>query len=143
MCRLKWGGGAFPFSDKVFDILFCSAVLEHVGDYEAQKFFMAECMRVAKAVFITTPNRYFPVEFHTYLPLIHWLPQKHHQRLLRLFRLEFWAKTENLNLLSTKDLWELIPEMYEERAHIYTNRLCGIVSNLILCIKPEPHPEIK
>ena len=38
---------------------------------------IAECSRVAKRmVFLTTPNRWFPIEVHTALPLIHWLPGK-------------------------------------------------------------------
>jgi hypothetical protein len=37
---------------------------------------VAECARVARKGFcLTTPNRWFPVEFHTQLPLLHWLPK--------------------------------------------------------------------
>jgi ubiquinone/menaquinone biosynthesis C-methylase UbiE len=68
-------GKPFPFADKQFDILFCSAVLEHVGTDAEQKDFIAECLRVAKKVYLTTPNKRFPLEFHTYLPFLHYLPQ--------------------------------------------------------------------
>ena len=50
------GGSVFPFRNDEFDILFCSAVLEHVGDYDAQRDFIKECLRVAKKVYLTTPN---------------------------------------------------------------------------------------
>ena len=31
-----------------------------------------------------TPNRWFPIEFHTLLPLVHWLPPEHFRKLLVL-----------------------------------------------------------
>ena len=126
----------FPFYDKQFDILFCSAVLEHVGDKEAQQFFVLECLRVAKKVYLTTPNKYFPIEFHTYLPLIHWLPKRIHQKILRILGMDFWAKTENLHLLSARTLYNLIPSSIEDKVLISGNRLMGVVSNLILCMEP-------
>ena len=65
-----------PFSDGSFDYVHSSAVLEHVGSAANQKRMVAECLRVArKGVCLTTPNRWFPVEFHTQLPLVHWLPK--------------------------------------------------------------------
>jgi len=35
---------------------------------------VAEALRVAPRVFVTTPNRWFPIELHTRAPLVHWLP---------------------------------------------------------------------
>ena len=68
-------GRALPFADNSFDYVHSSAVLEHVGNRQQQLTFVSEALRVArKGVFITTPNRWFPVEFHTVLPLAHWLP---------------------------------------------------------------------
>lgn len=49
-------------------------MIEHVGSREAQKAFVAELARVAKVVFLTAPNRWFPVEHHTGLPLAHYHP---------------------------------------------------------------------
>ncbi len=60
--------------DGEFDIVFSNAVIEHVGDRERQRLFVAEALRVGRRVFITTPNRGFPVELHTRLPFVHWLP---------------------------------------------------------------------
>jgi SAM-dependent methyltransferase len=67
-------GCALPFADRSFDLYFSNAVLEHVGGAERQHAFVTEALRVADRVFITTPNRWFPVELHTRLPLVHWLP---------------------------------------------------------------------
>lgn len=50
-----------PFKDQSFDIVFCSAVLEHVGDRGRQSRFVRELLRVSRKFFIITPNRQFPV----------------------------------------------------------------------------------
>jgi ubiquinone/menaquinone biosynthesis C-methylase UbiE len=63
-----------PWPDKHFDIAFSNAVIEHVGDYSCQKQMASEMMRVAKKWFVTTPNRWYPFEFHLRLPLVTWLP---------------------------------------------------------------------
>ena len=65
---------ALPFDDASFDIVFSNAVIEHVGGRERQRAFVSEAIRVGRRVFITTPNRRFPVEIHTRLPFVHWLP---------------------------------------------------------------------
>jgi SAM-dependent methyltransferase len=65
---------ALPFADGEFDIVYSNAVIEHLGGRERQRAFVSEAIRVGRRVFITTPNRRFPVEVHTRLPLVHWLP---------------------------------------------------------------------
>src|SRR5919202_1557251 len=43
-----------------------------------------ERCRVARRVFVTTPNRWFPLDPHTLLPFVHWLPAgPRRARLLR------------------------------------------------------------
>ncbi|MEI7740989.1 MAG: methyltransferase domain-containing protein [bacterium] len=125
---IRIDAGRLPFADKAFDILFCGAVLEHVGDHEDQKLFVSECVRVARRVFITTPNRFFPVDFHTFLPLVHWLPRRYHQAILRVLGYGFLSKTENLNLLSAGRLKSLF-----EDGNIQIRRftLFGVTSNLV------------
>ena len=97
-----------PFADKSFDIVFCSAVLEHVGDYDQQKLFVAELFRVSERFFIITPNRQFPMELHTLIPFLHWLPLSLHRAILRALGMEFWSRTENLNLLTPHSLRKII-----------------------------------
>jgi SAM-dependent methyltransferase len=121
--------GPLPFDDASFDLVFCSAVLEHVGDDEQQRRFVSEVMRVGKAYYLTTPNRWFPLEFHTLLPLVHWLPQAFHQRLLRRMGKAFWASTDNLNLLSASRLRRLFP--LARQPTIESVRLFGWTSNLV------------
>lgn len=104
---LQTDGKTLPFPDNAFDIGFSSAVLEHVGDASHQRQFVSELRRVSKRFFLTTPNRWFPVEVHTFIPLLHWLPQRVHQRIFRAIGLHFWSQTENLNLLSGRALLRL------------------------------------
>jgi SAM-dependent methyltransferase len=97
---------ALPFADREFDLYFSNAVIEHVGGEERQHMFVREALRVATRVFITTPNRWFPVEVHTRLPLVHWLPEPAAHRAYELAR-RGWAK-EN-HLLGPGDLRRLFP----------------------------------
>lgn len=121
-----------PFRDGQFGILFCSAVLEHVGTRKDQKFFLEECMRISKKVFITTPNRYFPIEMHTFLPFLHWLPWNVFQKIVRWIKGDFWADINNLNLVSGRD----IQEMFGKDAFLISYvRTLGWKSNLILVRK--------
>ena len=97
---------ALPFPDESFDVVFSNAVIEHVGDAERQRLFVAEALRVGRRVFLTTPNRWFPIEVHTRLPLVHWLPQGVAARAYDLSGMG-WAK-EN-HLLGSRDLRRLFP----------------------------------
>lgn len=116
-----------PFSDKQFDVLFCSAVLEHVGTRSDQKFFLEECIRVAKKVFITTPYRYFPLEMHTFIPFLHWLPWNTFQKIVRVVKGSFWADINNLNLLCKRDI-----EKMSDKVDIFFIRTLGMRSNMII-----------
>ena len=101
-------GKPLPFKDKQFDIVFSSAVIEHVGTRQQQQFFINELIRVGRKVFLTTPNKNFPIELHTCLPFAHWLPQKIHQKILKILGMDFYARTENLNLLNKKQMVKLL-----------------------------------
>ena len=59
---------ALPFGDGAFDVVHSNAVIEHVGGRERQEAFVREALRVGRRVFLTTPNRWFPVEVHTAAP---------------------------------------------------------------------------
>jgi hypothetical protein len=69
-------GRDLPFADGEFDVGFSNAVVEHVGGPDDQRAFVHELCRVAQRVFVTTPNRLFPVEVHTLYPVVHWLPRR-------------------------------------------------------------------
>ena len=76
-------GRYLPFEDAEFDVVHSNAVIEHVGPRDEQERFVAELVRVSSAGFVTTPNRWFPIEAHTHLPLFHWLPRRAAGALMR------------------------------------------------------------
>jgi SAM-dependent methyltransferase len=95
-------GRDLPFANAEFDLGFSNAVVEHVaGGREGQRQFVHELCRVAGRVFVTTPNRRFPLEVHTLLPFVHWLPKAPRERLLPF--------DDVLDPLSAKDLAALFP----------------------------------
>lgn len=73
--RVVADGRDLPFADGEFELGFSNAVVEHVGGRDDQRAFVHELCRVARRVFVTTPNRWFPLEVHTLYPLVHWLPR--------------------------------------------------------------------
>ena len=122
--------------DSTYDIVYSNATIEHVGSYNNQKLFISECVRVAKKnIFITTPNKYFPLDFHTKIPFIHMLPKPIHRKILNLFGYSFFAKEENLNLLSKKDLIDHCEKLKIKNYKIIPYKLYFFTSNLILVIQ--------
>ena len=103
---------ALPFADGAFDVVYSNAVIEHVGGRERQEAFVREAVRVGRRVFVTTPNRWFPIEVHTRLPLVHWLPEGPAGRAYDLAG-KSWAR-EN-RLLGPSDLRVLFPGPVEIR----------------------------
>jgi methyltransferase family protein len=94
-------GRELPFADGEFDVAFSNAVVEHVGGRDAQRALVHELCRVARSVFVTTPNRWFPIEVHTLLPFVHWLPRTVTRRLVPGMR--------EIELLSPAELRSLFP----------------------------------
>ena len=118
-----------------FDIVYSSATLEHVGSFENQIQFVKEAFRLSKkTTFITTPNRYYPIDFHTKLPFIHWFPKKFHRFLLNLLGLNFYAIESNLNLLDIKGIKKIINSLKIKNYKIIKYRFLFINSNIIIIL---------
>lgn len=132
-------GRNLPFADNSFDVVHSSAVLEHVGSFANQRSLIEELTRVAKrVVFLTTPNRWFPVEVHSVLPFVHWLPKPWFRRLLRGTRYGFFALEENLNLLDRREILQLCSQLRGATVSIESQRLLGMASNLLVTIEKGP-----
>ena len=127
---VQTSGDVLPFADGQFDVAFSSAVLEHVGSRDQQRQFLAEMVRVSRRFFLTTPDRWFPLELHTFLPFLHWLPQRHHQAALRRLGMTQWAETDHLNLVDERSLRALFAPGIAPT--ITGNRTLGMRSNLVV-----------
>ncbi len=102
--------------------------------------FIRELTRVARrAVFMTTPNRWFPVEVHTVLPLVHWLPAPWFRAVLRLLGHDMLSREENLNLLAAADLRQMCQDLGLQH-RVESQRLLGMSSNLLLAISKSEMP---
>ena len=114
------------------DLVISNATIEHVGSFENQIKMCNNIISLSKKYFIImTPNRFHPLEFHTKIPIIHWLPKKFYRIILRSFGLKFFADEKNLNLLSEFDLRLIMKENNQINYEIkYVNFF--IKSNLIL-----------
>jgi hypothetical protein len=150
--KLLSTGSKLPFSDGEFDIVFCNSVIEHVTipkediwnctnskvfkqlAFERQVVFAEEIRRIGKSFFIQTPNKYFVIESHTWLPgLIALFPRKILIRTMRIFN-KFWPKKAqpDWNLLTYKEMKKLFPD-----ATIYRERYFGLTKSIIAIKKKE------
>ena len=138
-------GQPLPFADGIFDIVYCSSVIEHATvpkadvwqikstkefrsrSMIAQRALAREICRVGRGYFVQTPSRLFPIESHSWLPFLGWLP-----RSMLIPALEtcnrYWIKSTrpDFNLLDRKDMSDLFPD-----ATILTERLLGFEKSII------------
>lgn len=135
--------GGFQFKDKEFDCIFCNSAIEHVTidkdriwttiksfrkeSLEIQKKFADEIRRCARSYYVQTPHRHFPIEAHTWFPLISYMP-----RFLQIFTIRvlntFWVKKTkpDWNLLDEKQMLSLFPD-----AKIFVLKKMGFKKEII------------
>jgi SAM-dependent methyltransferase len=121
-------GRRLPFEDQSFAVGFSNAVIEHVGSRNEQRQFVSEMLRTCRRVFIATPNAGFPIDPHTILPFVHWLPTRIRYQILRWTGNSSWASERALNPLSARDLFSMFPASARPRLH--RQRLFGLTSVL-------------
>tara|TARA_A100001011_G_scaffold133624_1_gene140855 strand:- start:1118 stop:1804 length:687 start_codon:yes stop_codon:yes gene_type:complete len=133
---LKGDGRNIKLKNNSFDIVYSSATLEHVGSLKNQIKFVSECYRVSKRfIFITTPNRFYPIDFHTKIPFIHWLPKKIHRNILLILNMKFYSKERNLNLLSVNDIKQILNNSSIAKYKIIKKKFLFFTSNIIIFIE--------
>lgn len=134
-------GLALPFADASFDVVFSNSVIEHTGNAEHQEKFAREVRRVGRAYWVQTPNRWFPLEQHLWMPLVHWLPKGLQPGLVAwcsLWRLlvrpapderDFYFRhyCRDVRLLGPAALSRLFPD-----ARLQRERLLGLTKSLVV-----------
>ncbi|MCF7818253.1 MAG: methyltransferase domain-containing protein [Kiritimatiellales bacterium] len=124
-------------TDNQYDVAFSNSVVEHVGNLCQQYLFAQEIQRVAPYYVLQTPNRYFPLEPHFYVPFFPFIPLGIRTALHRRFRLGWYAPEpdelkaridcDEIRLLTRKELALLFP-----KAGIRAERLGGLVKSFII-----------
>lgn len=121
---------ALPFSDGSFGVVFSNAVIEHIGGVPLQTRFAREVRRVGKRYFITTPNRWFPVEPHYRIPFFQFFSPKWQQFIHKRFQVGLVPKGmfEAIQMLSARDLSKLFPDaiIRKQRVTIWPEVLIAI-----------------
>jgi hypothetical protein len=129
-------GRSLPFDANSFDIGFSNAVIEHVGSRDDQKRFVEELVRTCRTVFVATPNAGFPVDPHTLLPFVHWLPRPIRHRLLRWTGNGSWASEAALNPLRAATFRAMFPPECDVR--IDRQRVFGLTTVLVAIARSTP-----
>lgn len=126
-------GRRLPFADRSFDIAFSNAVIEHVGSSADQRRFVAEACRAADRVFLSTPNRWFPLDSHTMAPFAHWLPIGWRNAIYRAIGRGSYASENALRLVGARELRGFAPKGF--RARIIRQRAAGLTANLNMVLE--------
>ena len=116
------------------DLVISSATIEHVGNFENQIVKVKNMISLSKKyIVLSTPNRFYPIEFHTKLPFLHWLPKNIFRKILLYLNMDYFADQNNLNLLSKKELIKIL-DSFSDRINykIYNIRFLGFVSNFFV-----------
>ena len=122
------------FSDGEFDIVFSNSVIEHVGGFTEQMQMAKEIQRVGQAYYVQTPNYYFPIEPHSFVPFLQFFPRWAKSFLVRHFTPKerlmvdgFKEEILNIQMLTRRQLMELFPG-----GHIWEEKVLGLVKSFIV-----------
>ena len=125
------------FADNSFDIAFSNSVIEHVGTYNDQLAMAGEMTRLAKKIYLQTPNKYFPLEPHFLFPFFQFFPIRMRVWLLMRFKLGWYPRfkekskatevAKSIRLLSYKELKSLF-----KGAEIKKEKIFGITKSFVL-----------
>lgn len=123
-------GKPLPYGNKSFDLAVSWATIEHVGNYDQQRFFINDLLRVAKNVYLTTPYRGCPYEPHTGFLFVHWLPLKWFRWFCSITGQSFLSQESNLNPLYIKDVRSMVPQKTKLKIEVY--KMFGVLPSHLL-----------
>jgi len=115
------------------DVVVSNATIEHVGSDQQQLKMLKNIVKLTKKIFIVvTPNRLHPIEFHSKIPFIHWLPKKMHRKILSVIGMSYLSKEKNMNLLKPINLVNLMKNFNNVEYEIKFVKFLMFKSNIIL-----------
>ncbi len=137
--------GRLPFDDCFFDIVYCSSTIEHVTipkadvwkvicrrefnlrAIQSQKKFANEIIRLGKGYFVQTPYKWFPVESHTQLPFMAYIPRTLLVSFIK-FSNRVWIKktSPDWHLLTKSDMQALFPD-----SKIVAEKYCNLTKSIM------------
>ena len=120
------------------DFVISNATIEHVGSLKNQKKMVENMIKLTnKVMIIQTINRFFPVDTHTKLPLLHMLPKAIHRKIIKFLGYDYYSLEEHLNMLSVNEMENILKNFKQFiKFKIYKIRTLGFVSNiLVICYK--------
>ncbi len=126
-----------PFPDSSYDVIVSNHVIEHVHDARRHLAEISRVLRPGGVAYLATPNRWWPWEVHYRIPLLHYLPPRYFNSVLR------WLKRyrEDIRLLSWRELRRLVaPELqiklvsdsickYPRHYHLHLPRWAEMILN--------------
>jgi hypothetical protein len=126
-------------SDNSFDLAYCNSVIEHVGTWDDQMMLAAELRRIAPALWVQIPNRWFPMEVHYLTLFLHWWPRLLRNHfivrwftgwgwLVRPTRAEVERYASTVRLLSAREMKQLFSDctLLRERFLGFTKSLISV-----------------
>ena len=123
--------------DQSIDLVYSNSVIEHLFTFEAQQKMAAEINRIAKAYFIQTPYRYFPIEPHWVFPFFQFLPRSIRILLTQQFKLGHIPRIHNridaarqvdeVRLMTISELQKIFPD-----AALYKEYFMGLIKSVVM-----------
>jgi hypothetical protein len=121
-----------PYKGNFFSLSISHAVFEHIGN-KNRKFYLSELIRVSEKVFISIPNRYFPIEHHSNIPMLGYLPSKLIYKILIFFNYNLFKSKKTLTFNSKNKfskLASILDKKYNINFHLgYTGLKFGMFSS--------------
>lgn len=82
---------------------------------------------------------WFPIELHTQIPLLHWLPKSWFRRILIWCGQPELASEANLSLITEREIRRMSTDYPAWSLRFASAQLLGLKSNLVVFVRKEPH----
>jgi len=73
-----------PFDDNFFDVIISNHVIEHILEQDTHMQEIRRCLKENGICYYATPNKFFPIEPHYNIPLIHYFGNNFFNKIVKL-----------------------------------------------------------